>query len=90
MIGPSTYTVYIKRSAEKEMDRLPAKMFGRLAEVILALGENPRPPGCKKLHGVDEYRLKIGAYRVLYTVDDSERRIEVVAVGHRRDVYRGI
>ena len=90
MTRPRIYTVRIKRSAEKEMDRLPAKMFDRLAEVILGLSQDPRPRGCKKLRGVEEYRLQVGAYRVLYTVDDSQRSVEVVAVGHRRDVYRGL
>ena len=90
MSGGSAYTVRIKRSAEKEMDRLPPKMFDRLAEVILGLETDPRPHGSKKLRGVQEYRLRVGAYRIVYTVDDARRVVEVAAVGHRRDVYRGL
>jgi len=88
MSPPAGYEVLIKPSAEKEMDRLPASVFRRAARVILALEADPRPVGCKKLHGVEEYSLRVGAYRILYTIDDSARQIEVVAVGHRRDIYR--
>jgi len=82
--------VRIKRSAEKEMDRLPAQAFGRVTKAILALEHNPRPPDSRKLRTVQEYRLRVGQYRILYVIDDRDRAIEVVAVGHRRDVYRGI
>ncbi len=84
------YTVRIKRSAEKEMDRLPVKAFDRVSQAILKLEHDPRPPGSKKLRGVQEYRLRVGQYRILYSVDDRERVVVVSAVGHRRDVYRGI
>ena len=84
------YTVRIKRSAEKEMDRLPARTFERVTRAILGLERNPRPPGSQKLRGVQDYRLRVGQYRILYTIDDHERVVEIIAVGHRRDVYRGI
>jgi len=84
------YIVRIRRSAEKEMDCLPARTFDRISAAILELETNPRPPGCKKLRGVEEYRLRIGPYRVLYTIDDSEKKVCIVSVGHRREVYRGI
>ncbi len=84
------YTVHIKRSAEKEMDRLPARIFERVARVVLNLERDPKPPGSKRLRAVHEYRLRVGPYRILYSVDDRERVVEITAVGHRRDVYRGI
>ena len=89
MADRSSHTILIKRSAEKEMDRLPEKVFERVAKTILALESNPRPRGCAKLRGVEEYRLRVGSYRILYTVDDENCRIEIMAVGHRREVYRG-
>lgn len=85
-----TYAVRIRRSAEKEMDRLPDKVLDRLARAILKLERDPRPPGSKKLRGVEDHRLRVGAYRILYSVDDRKRVVVVAAVGHRRDVYRGI
>jgi mRNA interferase RelE/StbE len=87
MIRPAGYLVRIKRSAEREMDRLPRQVFDRVAAAILALENDPRPRGFKKLRGTDESRLRVGDYRILYTIDDAQR---VVAVGHRRDVYRGL
>ncbi len=90
MSRPAAYTVRIKRSAEKEMDRLPARPFRRIMEAVLPLGADPRPPRCRKLRGVEEYRVRVGSYRILYTIDDDERVVEIVAVGHRRDVYRGL
>ena len=84
------YTVLIKRSAEKEMDRLPARTFERLTRAILKLERDPRPKGSKRLRGVQDYRLRVGEYRVLYSIDDHKRVVQVIAVGHRREVYRGI
>jgi len=84
------YAVRIKRSAERETDRLPDKAFQRVAQAILKLEGDPRPPGSKKLRGMQDHRLRVGQYRILYSVDDRERLIVVSAVGHRRDVYRAI
>jgi len=54
------------------------------------LAANPRPPGCRKLQGSgrDDYRLRVGNYRVLYEVDDKARAVRIMRVRHRRDVYR--
>ena len=90
MSGRRKYTVRIKRSAEKELNALPDRTFERLAQAILKLEREPRPPGSKKLRGVEDYRLRVGQYRILYSVDDRQRVVVVSAVGHRRDVYRGI
>lgn len=88
MTGRSKYTVHIKRSAEKEMDELPTSVFDRIAEAVLELETDPRPHGSRKLRGTDGYRIRVGVYRILYTIDDASRIVEIVAVGHRRDVYR--
>lgn len=85
--GPQ-YAVRLKQSAEREMNRLPAKVFQRVITAILSLEQNPRPRGCRKLRGSEQFRMRVGDYRVLYTVSDADRIVEVVAVGHRRDVYR--
>jgi mRNA interferase RelE/StbE len=82
------YEVLIIRSAEKELDNLPDTICDRLSKRIISLKDNPRPIGTKKLSGRDEYRLRIGAYRILYTVDDAEKYVTIVAIGHRRNVYR--
>ena len=82
------YSVIVKRSAEKELDRLPNQIHERITRKLLTLEENPRSPGVQKLHGEDRYRIRIGDFRVLYVINDDARTVEIVAVGHRRDVYR--
>ena len=83
-----SYTVILKRSAERELDRLPAQTHERIASKLLELEDNPRPHGVQKLHGQDRYRIRIGDYRVLYVIDDRAHTVEIVAVGHRREIYR--
>ena len=83
-----TYQVIIKRSAEKELDALQESMHERIVKRLLALEGNPRPSGIKKLQGQESYRLRVGDYRVLYTIDDKTKKVVVLSVGHRREVYR--
>ena len=82
------YTLLVGRSAEKELDRLPPPMHARLSTRILSLEDNPRPKGCKKLSGRQEYRVRVGDYRIVYAIDDDARTVKVTAVGHRGEVYR--
>jgi len=82
------YRIFIKRSAEKELDRLPASIRERIVGRVVNLEDHPRPPGSKKLQGEESYRLRIGNYRVLYTIDNEQHLITIYAVGHRREVYR--
>lgn len=82
------YEVHVVHAAEKDMDKLPMPVHDRISLRILSLEENPRPRGVKKLSGRDEYRLRVGDYRLLYTIDDNQCSVTVFAVGHRREVYR--
>ena len=82
------YQVIIKKPVEKELDSLSAKLRERIIQRLLALEENPRPQGVKKLQGEESYRLRIGDYRALYSIDGKKKEILVYAVGHRREVYR--
>jgi mRNA interferase RelE/StbE len=82
------YAVYLKRSSEKELARLPREVHRKIIKRLLTLKDNPRPTGAKKLWGGERYRIRVGDYRVLYTIDDALQKIEVSAVGHRREVYR--
>jgi len=83
-----SYEVCIVRSAEKELDRLSDAVYARLIRKIIALEDNPRPYGVRKLSGREEYRLRAGDYRILYIIDDEKRVVTVFAVGHRREAYR--
>ena len=82
------YIVALKRSAEKELERLPVKIHDRIIEVLVSLKENPFPRGIKKLHGSFGYRIRVGDYRILYAVDENEKKVEVFSIAHRKDVYR--
>ena len=81
------YRLLIKPSAGKEIETLPKQDRRRIVAKITALSHDPRPSGCEKLSGHDQYRLRQGNYRILYEIRDSDL-IVVVKVGHRRDVCR--
>jgi mRNA interferase RelE/StbE len=84
----ASYRISLTSSAEKELHELPAKMIARIFPRLEALMEAPRPSGCKKLEGGDkEYRIRVGDYRIVYTIDDPAKVIEVTRVAHRREVY---
>jgi mRNA interferase RelE/StbE len=83
-----TYEVIISRSAEKDMDKLSLDLHTRITRRVLSLESNPRPIGVKKLSGLDEYRLKVGNYQILYTIDDYGKSVTILAVRHRREAYR--
>lgn len=83
------YDVTFARSARKELERLNRPLRERVFSSIERLSSNPRPTGCKKLEGADDlWRIRIGDYRVIYSVDDARRIVDVSAVRHRADAYR--
>jgi mRNA interferase RelE/StbE len=83
------YELIIRPSAEKQMDRLPAKVRQRVVAALDELRNEPRPPPCAKLHGRDDlWRIRVGQYRVVYTIQDEELVVLVVRVAHRKDVNR--
>jgi mRNA interferase RelE/StbE len=82
------YSLEIKQSAQKELDALDDAVFTRIDRKILALADNPRPAGCKKLKGYkDQWRVRVGDWRVLYIIDDAAKLITITRVAHRREVY---
>ena len=84
----AAYSVFIKKSAAREMEALPKKELTRILERIGSLRKNPRPQGCEKLAGVELYRIRQGSYRIVYSIEDDVLTVWVVKVGHRREVYR--
>jgi mRNA interferase RelE/StbE len=82
------YSLEIKQSAQKELDATDDALFTRIDRKILALADNPRPAGCKKLKGrKDQWRVRVGDWRVLYIIDDAAKLVTVTRVAHRRQVY---
>ena len=85
----SDYTIVFARSARKELEALDAAVVSRIFPRIRALAKEPRPRGCRKLHGEKHlWRIRIGNYRAVYAVYDDERLVDIVAVRHRGRAYR--
>ena len=85
----ASYKVFIKRSAAKELAAIGSrKDRRRLVEKIRSLSDDPRPSGCQKLSGSDKYRIRQGAYRIVYAIQDDRLIVMVVRIAHRQDVYR--
>lgn len=83
-----TYAVEILRSAQRQLARIDRQDHHRIIDAILALASNPRPPKCKKLSGRPAWRIRVGPYRIIYEIHDGRLVVLVVAIGHRREVYR--
>ena len=84
----TVYRIEIKQSTKKELAQLPKPTAEKIAMQIRALADNPRPNGCKKLVGTERsYRIRINDYRVVYSIFDQELIIQVIKLGHRRDIY---
>jgi len=84
----SSYAVEIKPSARKELESLPDSVLSRVIRKLELLAENPRPGGCKKLKGYkDQWRIRVGDWRVVYIINDAARLVSVTRIAHRREVY---
>jgi len=85
----ASYSVRIKKSALKELEAIPTKADRRrIVKRIELLGDEPRPSGAQKLSGREQYRIRQGRYRILYTVVDRELIIQVIRIADRKDAYR--
>ena len=82
------YRIDFARSARKELEALPDSTAMRVLLRIETLAMTPRPNGCRKLAGSDNlWRIRIGAYRVIYSINDKQRVVDVNGVRHRKDAY---
>ena len=81
-----SYAVLILRRAQKELADLPKGDYERIRDAVAVLSGNPRPAGCKKLVGREGWRVRSGDYRIIYEINDTQKTITVLHVGHRRDV----
>ncbi|NEP76510.1 type II toxin-antitoxin system RelE/ParE family toxin [Okeania sp. SIO2G5] len=82
------YKIQWKQSAKKELKKLDKKVIPRILDAVSSLTEDPHPKGHKKLQGAEHtYRLRVGDYRVVYSVRSKILTIEIIRVRHRKDVY---
>ena len=85
----SKYKLSIKKSAQKDIRKLPRIYIKRVTLAIYELANDPRPSGSKKMSGYTNlWRIRVGVYRVLYTIEDGILTIKVLEIGHRKDIYK--
>jgi len=82
------YKIQIKKSALKEMHKIPKKDLQRITGRISLLSQNPMPPGAEKLASQNLFRIRQGDYRILYSIDTKEEIVYIIKIGHRGEVYR--
>lgn len=83
-----SYTIEILRSAQKSLEKIGPRDGERIIAAVDKLAVDPRPSGCRKLTGRSAWRIRVGAFRVIYEVYDHKLVVLVVDIGNRRDVYR--
>jgi mRNA interferase RelE/StbE len=84
----SSYSIEVKPSARKELEALPDKVLARALKKMDSLRDTPRPAGCKKLKGYkDQWRVRVGDWRMVYIIDDTAKLISITRIAHRREVY---
>lgn len=81
------YKILIKKSAVNELENIPKKDIKKVIKRIQSLAQNPRPHGSQKLSAQERYRVRQGNYRIVYSVKDKELTVQVVKIGHRREIY---
>ena len=83
------YRVLLERAAEKDLQKLSARTHARVISAIQDLANKPRPTGCRKLSGADnDWRIRVGDYRIVYEIVDGIKEVRVNPIRHRREVYR--
>lgn len=83
------YEAFLRKSVlKKDLASIPKADVPRIVAAIRALGDEPRPSGVQKLSGQERYRIRQGDYRIVFSIQDAERSVWIVKVGHRREVYR--
>ncbi len=81
------YSIDFSKKAQKKLDRLSDDIANPILSAIGSLSDNPRPQGYRKLTGRKGYRIRVGDYRVIYEIFDDILLIDVIDLGHRREVY---
>ncbi|MFC4243608.1 type II toxin-antitoxin system RelE/ParE family toxin [Gryllotalpicola reticulitermitis] len=82
-----SYQIELRPAAVRALKRIDHRDRGRIRGAISLLGEDPRPPGARALKGRPALRVRVGDYRIIYTVHDDVLIVTVIALRHRRDVY---
>lgn len=82
-----TYSVSLRRDAIKSLEEINEPYYSKIKIVLYGLTINPRPTGSIKLKGRNAYRIRVSNYRIIYTISDNILTIEIIGIGHRKDIY---
>jgi|JI9StandDraft_1071089.scaffolds.fasta_scaffold61816_3 mRNA interferase RelE/StbE len=85
-----SYSVLLKKSAEKEFKSLQGNIQLKITDALIGLETNPFPTKVKKLQNFEGYRIRVGDYRILYTINSVKKIIEIFSIGHRKEVYKNL
>ncbi len=81
------YQIHINKTAIKALEKVPEPFYSNIKTAIYQLAKNPRPNGYIKLKGRNAFRIRVGNYRIIYEIIDKELIIEIINLGHRKDIY---
>jgi len=81
------YSITLRKRAIKALEKINEPYYSAIKDAVYSLAENPRPKGYKKLKGRDAYRIRVADYRIIYDIFDDTLRVDVIGLGHRKDIY---
>lgn len=81
------YSITLKKQAIKALQTINEPYYSNIKATIYSLADNPRPQGYRKLKGRDGYRIRVADYRIIYDIIDNELLVDVIDLGHRKDIY---
>ena len=82
------YKIELRRKAKSSLDKLPKDDFDAVLDAVKGLANTPRPKGVEKIKSAGLWRIRQGDYRIVYSIDDSQKTVPVLRIGHRREIYR--
>lgn len=83
------YEVVLSKTAEKNLMKIPVKIVKQIIPTLQELANNPRPAGCKKLKGFSNiWRVRVGDYRIIYSIEDQILLVDIREIGHRKEIYK--
>ena len=84
------YKIELRRRAQRSLDRLPKGDFNAVLGAVKGLANSPRPKGVEKIKSAGLWRIRRGDYRIVYSIDDSQKTVAILRIGHRREIYRSL
>ena len=82
------YKIELRRKAKSSLDKLPKDDFDAVLDAVKGLANTPRPKGVEKIKSAGLWRIRQGDYRIVYSIDDSQKTVTILRIGHRREIYR--